>query len=407
MSTDFVPVIVGTDINTYLTSVCFHEEYGVRPYLLGRDTLGPTQYSSLFARIKYDSRIEEPDGLVNALREYAQEIPHHGRPLLLMGTSDKYIRLMVENRGSLDDLFVMNIPDPEVNSALQDKKAFYQLAERHGLPIPQTHFHRVGEPLEIEVQRYPVVLKPANGIKYFNNVFPGQEKVYKIADQQELINVISTIGESGYNDDVIIQDYIPGDDTLMWDSVLYLNTQQQAELVTFGQVALQEHVASAVGNYTAVLARYDQPMMTELALFLEKIGYTGFANADLKYDVRDGQYKVLEFNTRQGRSSYYATQLGHNLARYIVEDVVEVRRKKLQYAKGEALFTVVPHFILRRYVKNTNILDEIKRLKRAKKSRNPLWYEGDKSLKRRAFLLMRNYRYAQKYANATWERPDF
>src|SRR5690625_2800949 len=226
MSPEFVPVIVGTDINTYLTSVCFHEEYGVRPYLLGRDTLGPTQYSNLFARIKYDSGIDEPEGLVRALREYADEIPHEGRPLLLMGTSDKYSRLMLENREALQDLYRMNIPEPQVNSALQDKKTFYQLAASHDLPIPQTHFHRIGDPFEVEVQRYPVILKPSDGIEYFNNVFPGQEKVYKIANRDELLNVIKRISETGYRDDVIIQDYIPGDDTLMWDSVLYLNTEQ-------------------------------------------------------------------------------------------------------------------------------------------------------------------------------------
>lgn len=406
MRPDFVPVIVGTDINTYLTSVCFHEEYGVKPYLLGRDSLGPTQYSSLFARIKYDPHIDRPQGLVDALREYAQEIPHHGRPLVLVGTSDKYVRLIVENRESLEGLYLMNVPAPEVNESLQDKKLFYQMAERYGLPIPETHFHRIGDPLEADIRRYPVILKPADGIEYFNVQFPGQEKVYRIDDETELNEVISRISASGYRGEVVVQDYIPGDDTLMWDSVLYVNSARKAELVTFGQVALQEHIASAVGNYTAVVARYDEPMMTQLAQFLEQIGYSGFANADLKYDRRDGQYKVLEFNTRQGRSSFYATQLGHNLARYIVEDLVCGHRKQLRYASGEALFTVVPRYILRRHIKNPEMVAEVKDLIRRKKWRSPLWYRGDKSLRRRGFLLVRNYRYAEKYANANWARAE-
>lgn len=404
MSADFVPVIVGTDVNTYLTSVCFHEEYRVKPYLLGRDSLGVTYYSDLFSRIKYHADIEDPAALVKALREYAGEIPHEGRPLLLIGTSDKYVRLIVENRKHLEDLYVMNVPTAEVNHALQDKKQFYSLAAEHGLPIPDTYFHKVGEPPSVQVRRYPVVVKPSNGIEYFRNSFPHQQKIYQVHSDAELTEVISVIEASGYRDELIIQDYIPGDDTYNWDSVLYLNTQGRAELVTFGQVALQEHIASAVGNYTAVIARYDKPTMTQLAQFLEAVGYTGIANADLKYDSRDGQYKVLEFNTRQGRSSYYTAQLGHNLAQYLVDDLIHSKRKELQYARGEALFTVVPRYILRRYVRDQNILAEVKRLIKTRKWRSPLWYRGDRNLKRRAYLLMRNYRYASKYKTANWAR---
>lgn len=406
MSADFVPVIVGTDINTYLTSISFHEEFGVRPYLLGRNSLGPTHYSGLFSRIKYDSEIEDPDALVRALRQYAYEIPHGGRPLVLIGTSDKYVRLIVENRESLQDLYLMNVPAPEVNDALQDKKAFCELAERHGLPIPDTYFHRVGDPLTVAVKRYPVVVKPSNGIEYFRTQFDGQEKVYKVDSISELRGVVDRIESSGYRDDLIIQDYIPGDDTTNWDSVLYLNTQGEAELVTLAQVALQEHMASAVGNYTAVVARYDEPVMTLLVQFLEKVGYTGIANADLRYDRRDGQYKVLEFNTRQGRSSYYSTQLGHNLTRYLADDLIHGAAKKLQYAQGETLFTIVPRYILRRYVKDPAMLAEVKRLIRSGKWRRPLWYRGDRSLKRRAFLMMRDYRYAAKYRDAQWGRAN-
>ncbi|WP_261624741.1 carboxylate--amine ligase [Nesterenkonia marinintestina] len=404
MSADFIPVIVGTDINTYLTGVCFHEEYGVRPYLLGREGMGVTRYSSLFERTRFDADIEDADGLVAALRSYAEEIPHEGRPLVLVGTSDKYVRLIVENRERLEDLYRMNVPPAEVNAALQDKRRFYALAAEHGLPIPETHFHQVGEPITMQISRYPVIIKPSNGIEYFRHEFPGREKVYRVDDEQQLHEVVSRIEAGGYRDQLIVQDFIPGDDTCIWDSVLYLNSAGRGEFVTFGQVALQEHTATAVGNYTAVVSRYDRPMMEQLVRFLETIGYTGFANADLKWDHRDGQYKVLEFNTRQGRSSYYATQLGHNLARHLVDDVVHGRRGELTYAEGEVLFTVVPRYILRRYVQNPRMAADVRRLIRSGRWSNPLWYRGDWHLKRRAFLLMRGYRYAKKYRESTWIR---
>ena len=61
----------------------------------------------------------------------------------------------------------------------------------------------------------------------------------------------------------------------------------------------------------------------------EKIGITGFAEFDLKYDERTNDFKLLEINPRQGRSSYYLTSLGCNLVEILKKDLID--KEKLDY----------------------------------------------------------------------------
>ena len=55
---------------------------------------------------------------------------------------------------------------------------------------------------------------------------------------------------------------------------------------------------------------------------LEDLHFVGYSNFDVKYDERDGSFKFFDFNTRQGRSNYYVTNSGFNVAKYVVDEYV-------------------------------------------------------------------------------------
>lgn len=398
----FIPVIVGTDLNAYHMAASFHEAYGVRPHVIGKVRMGFTHYSSIIERITYVEDLDKPAVFVPALRDYAAGLGEE-LPLVLVGTNDHYVRLIIEHAAELGSDYRFNYPTEELLNQVQSKDQFYPLAQEHGLAIPQTQVHQVGDPVSLDFTRYPVIIKPGHGVEYYRNKFPGQEKVYRVYSASEAKAVIEKIAASGYRETLIIQDYIPGDDTLIWDSVLYLNTEGQAEFVNFGQVLLQEHEASAIGNYTAILSRFQPQIMAQLKDFLEAIGYTGIANVDLKYDSRDDEFKVLEVNIRQGRSSWYATAQGENLAAHLVEDLVlNQRTGDCRFVDTPVLFTVVPQYILRRYVTAPDVQQDVRDAIAQKIVRNPLYYRGDTSVLRRAWLAVRGIRYRKKYASATW-----
>ncbi len=83
---------------------------------------------------------------------------------------------------------------------------------------------------------------------------PGHQKVYRLDTLDEVRDVVAAVEDSPYRESLIIQEYVPGDDTRNWDAVLYLNSEAKCELVTLGQVALQEHAANAVGTYSAIIS---------------------------------------------------------------------------------------------------------------------------------------------------------
>jgi len=399
----FLQIIVGTDMNAYNMAISFHEAYGIKPVLVGKEPLSFTAMSTITETIELRSGLSDSAQFAGILTDIAGKYRTPGKTLLLVGTNDLYVRLIIENASVLREHFVFNYISEDLMNQLQVKSNFYKLCHEHGIDTPTTFFYdcRSRQPFE-EQMMYPVIIKPSNGIEYNLNKFEGQQKVYKVENPRELQEVIRTIIASGYQDELIIQDYSPGDDTYMWDSVSYANSKGKTQLVTYAQVGLQEHTVTAIGNYTALITRYNKDMMVKLQNFLEAVGYTGFANFDLKYDERDGKFKVFEVIIRQGRSSYYVNALVHNMATYFVDDLVYGIEKTVTYLYEEFLLTVVPKIVLRKFVDNKAVQRDINHLLKKGKYVNPLFYKKDTHLKRKLYLFARQVNYYKKYKNNQW-----
>lgn len=401
----FLPIIIGTDMNCYTMSISFHEEYGIKPIVVGKAPIPYTTGSTIIEKFHYTDTIDDKDRFIPYLKELAKEYHQYYEELLLIGTNDTYVTFIINNKEALSEDFVFSYIDKEWVPKLFLKKNFYRLCAEHGLDTPLTFFYSCKEeaPFSEEVP-FPLIVKPSNGIEYYKHPFDGMQKVYKIHSYEELHRVIEKIKKSGYTDELIIQDYIPGDDTYMWDSVYYANSDAKPQLISFAQVVLQEPTKTGVGNYTALIVRDNKKMMDKLIKFMEAIDYKGFANFDIKYDERDDTFKVFEVNIRQGRSSYYLTQCGYNIAKVLVDDVIYHKEKDLSYVKGDHLFAVIPKGVLKRHVSNPKVAEEVRTLIKEGKYKNPLFYKADKGLKRKGFMTLRQINYFKKYKNLNWEK---
>ena len=258
------------------------------------------------------------------------------------------------------------------------KEKFYELCDRYGIDHPATVvYHKgMGHAFELPFDG-PFVVKPAESDTYWKHPFPTQKKAYILQTRAEVDAVIDQIYGAGYEDALILQDFIPGDDSFMRVVTNYSGADGKVRLMCVGHVLLEEHTGHAIGNHAVIITEPNQELMKRVRNLLEDLHYVGFSNFDIKYDRRDGKYKFFEINTRQGRSNYYVTGSGFNIAKYIVEEYVYGKELKFETAKEEHLWMVVPKAVAFKYVKDPESKAKMKKLIKAGKMVNPVFKKGD------------------------------
>lgn len=402
---EFEVLIIGSDANAYYMARCFHEAYHKKAYLLAKQRMAFTEYSNIL-HIEYNSQLWEENHFIEALNTFA--LTHPGKKIVVISSNETYSEFIAKNKKKLNPNLLYNIPNFELIRSLTQKELFYKTYKKSTLHFPKTIYYPCQKKKTLKLDfMYPIIVKPSNVVEYNHLHFEGKHKIYKLNNEQELIETIDKIKKSGYKDTLIIQEYIPGDDSYLFDAVLYSNKKKKVKLISFAQIGLQEHSKSMVGNAAVLINGYNQFGESEKIIqtikdFMEEIGYQGFAEFDMKYDYRDQQYKVLEINARQGRSSYYINSLGYNLVQILIDDLIYNKKMKYTVLKEEVLLSYVPKTILKTYIVNEEYKQKALLLWKQGKVVNPLSYSKDTHLKRKVFLLKRNYQYYQDYKKGYW-----
>ncbi len=381
---EFIPVMLGGDINTYSVARAFYEQYQVKSYIFGKYPTGPS-FNSKIIEYHANPKIDTDDYFLKTVNTFAKK--HANKKIVLIGCGDSYVALISKHKAELAENIIAPYIDFELMDSLQHKELFYQLCEKHGVDYPGTLIYDQSMGMDFDVEfMYPVILKPSDSIKYWEHPFETQNKVYTINDRAELEKVIGDIYGAGYPDKLIIQDMIPGNDEYMRVLTSYSDRNGKVKMMCLGHVLLEEHTPHGLGNHAVIITEPQEELMTRVKALLEDLNYVGFSNFDIKYDRRDGKYKFFEINTRQGRSNYYVTGSGFNVAKYVVEEYVYGKELPFEVAKEEHLWMVVPKQVAFKYVKEEENLKKLRKLIAEKKVVNPVFMKGD--LKPKRFLAM-------------------
>ena len=343
--------------------------------------------------------MDSKEHFVQRLIEIAKRYP--GKKLLLMACGDWYVRMIVENRAALEEYYVVPYIEEELLNRLVLKDSFYRICDEVGVPYPKTFVYDCKDPQPLDFDfSYPVIAKPASSAAYHYAKFEGKKKVFRMKSEEELSAMLDKLRASGYDYKFLIQDTIPGLDYNMRILTCYCDRHGKVRFFSSGHVLLEDNAAMGVGNPVAIINDVNREIMENARRLLEHVGYTGFANFDIKYDERDGSFRFFEINTRLGRSNFYVTGSGFNAVKWIVDDLIyekDFDDEPVIADNEDSLYTVVPKDVLMNYVKDDALRQRVKELYAKGCVHDPLSYKGERNLIRRLYPIYFMWKQRKKF----------
>ena len=400
---NFQVLIIGSDANAYYMARASYEAYRKKAHLIAKNRLAFTKFSNILT-IEYHDDLWEEEAFVQILNQYAKD---HPEKILTISTNETYSLFLARNQQKLRENLIFFYQEEKKILSLMNKELFYKTYKNSCLSFPETYYFDIEKDSIIPTMNYPMIVKPANVISYNHIQFEEKKKIYKIKSQKELEKTIALIKKSGYKDRLILQEFISGDDSHLFDCVVYVDRNLKVKVISFAQIGIQERTKSMVGNAAALinsLNTFDGDSETSkknIIKFMENLGMNGFFEIDMKYDEKTKEFKVLEINARQGRCSYYLVPLKANLVKIMAEDLIFHHDLPFMDLKEKVLLSFIPKKVLIKYCSNEEFKKEALRLWKNRVS--PMQCPLDKNFKRFLMMKKRLWHYHKEYENSDWE----
>lgn len=146
-----------------------------------------------------------------------------------------------------------------------------------------------------------------------------------------------------------------------------------------GHTMLEEHTPKGLGNHAAIVTEpvSTMPVLEKIKDMLEEMGYTGFANFDIKLRAgTDDDFRVFEINLRQGRSNFYLTSAGLNVARLAAE-VFESEGDDCERVEKQVFWHHIPKKVAYTYTEDPELVNRAKALSKKGLEYSSVWYKPD------------------------------
>ena len=288
---------------------------GVRVHGVDRDRRAPG-FASRYCRSAHVWDCEQApvaDTLI-----FLDDLGKRVGPAVLIPTTDAAAVLVAEHADELAPRFLFPRPSPRVVRALTDKREVFRLAHEHGVPTPAVAFPRSRDDVLQFLSRasFPVVLKAINPTRLERRT---GRRLLVARTAEELLRHYAE-WEDGDAPNLMLQEYVPGDDTTVWMFNGVFNEWSEC-VAGFTGRKLRQHPAQ--GGATSLGVCADNPEVARLTIaFMWALRYQGVLDIGFRYDARDGLYKLLDPNPRIGATfRLFVDEQGMDVARFLYSDL--------------------------------------------------------------------------------------
>ena len=243
---------------------------------------------------------------------------------LLLAGGDDELEIMAKNRETLKERFRLDLSNPVAQLKMLDKLATYNAAKEAGVVTPlfwqvrsEEDLHRLRDELV-----YPLIVKPK-----LSHVFQKKFKVkFFVADNFDRLIEAHRIAESA-NVETLLVEKIPGPDSKCCSYYTYLDEEGNALFDFTKRIVRRYPINMGMASYH-ITDRVDQVRELSLKLF-RQVGLQGLANAEFKYDDRDGQLKLIECNARFTAGNSLVARAGFDLGNFVYNRIVGISQPPL------------------------------------------------------------------------------
>jgi D-aspartate ligase len=237
-------------------------------------------------------------------------------PALLMPVDDAATMAVEEHAADLAQCFRFARQPEGLVRKLSSKWAMAELALEHG--IATARVAKVGELADLDDLLtdfgLPVVIKRIEGWTPTSRAVPSVSVARSREQAREIV--------SQQPENFMLQEYIPGASDTSWMFNGYFDGESRC---LFGATGYKIRQYPLSGGFTTLgqLTVHDE-IQKEIVRFLGAVGYRGIVDLGLRFDARDGRYKLLDVNPRVGSTfRLFVDAAGDDVVRVSYADLVD------------------------------------------------------------------------------------
>jgi predicted ATP-grasp superfamily ATP-dependent carboligase len=236
------------------------------------------------------------------------------RPILIP-TTDRSVIFVAEHADALRTRFTFPYQSSDLIRSLCSKKELYYLAKKLKIPTPEAVFPNCKEDVFhfLETASFPIMLKPI----YARASVPLDKVI--VHTPTELVEKYEAMENPDYPN-LMMQELIPGGDSATWLFEGYFDESSTSLFDVTGRKLRQwrrYHGLTSLG-----ICLRNETVERTTREFMKAIGYRGIVDIGYRYDARDGQYKILDFNPRIGATfRLFVGDNGMDVARALYLDL--------------------------------------------------------------------------------------